>query len=292
MNKVIRSQTTTMRQRLSALARSLVAIIGLAGAALAGTSIAATSTAQAGSLQPAKTVLELFTSQGCSSCPPADELLGEFAKRRDTIALTMPVDYWDYLGWRDTFAKRLFTNRQKRYAMMRRDGQVYTPQVVINGRAAEVGSQRGDILKTAAALREDAADGVVKLKLSVSGDAVSVRGSVSNGTPITGATVWLAGVQRAGDVTIRAGENRGRTIRYTYVVRRMERIGTWNGDRFAASMSNRWTQDETGMLFDGLVVLVQASDHGPILGATDVWRDRQGANIGGLGLSATPSRDG
>src|SRR5262245_56726796 len=110
----------------------------LAGLATLHTSAAAQAT-------PAKVVLELFTSQGCSSCPPADALFETYTKRDDVIALSVPVDYWDRLGWKDTFASREHTNRQHDYAFARGDGQVYTPQVVISGRSHVVGSSRSAI---------------------------------------------------------------------------------------------------------------------------------------------------
>ena len=111
--------------RLAALAW-----IGLVGAAVAAPPVA---------------VVELFTSQGCSSCPPADEILGELSKRQDVLALTFPVDYWDYLGWKDTLAHPLFTKRQRAYAHARGDRQVYTPQAIVNGTKPCIGSDRSEL---------------------------------------------------------------------------------------------------------------------------------------------------
>ena len=91
-----------------------------------------------------RAVVELFTSQGCSSCPPADKLIGELAKDPSVIALSLPIDYWDYLGWKDTLADKRFTARQKAYSHMRGDREVYTPQVVVNG-STQVGSDRDSI---------------------------------------------------------------------------------------------------------------------------------------------------
>ena len=105
-------------------------------AGLAAVVVLAASAAVAGPLA----VVELFTSQGCSSCPPADAALRDLARRTDLIALTMPVDYWDYLGWRDTLAQPAFTARQRAYAATRGDRQVFTPQVVVNGKGACLGS--------------------------------------------------------------------------------------------------------------------------------------------------------
>src|SRR5579862_784682 len=92
-----------------------------------------------------RAVVELFTSQGCSSCPPADKVIGELAKDPSVIALSMPIDYWDYLGWKDTLADARFSARQKAYSLMRGDRDVYTPQVVVNGSTHVVGSDRAGI---------------------------------------------------------------------------------------------------------------------------------------------------
>src|ERR1700716_1480304 len=92
-----------------------------------------------------RAVVELFTSQGCSSCPEADKVLGELAKDPNVIALSLPIDYWDYLGWKDTLADSRFTARQKAYSQMRGDREVYTPQVVVNGAVHVIGSDRAGI---------------------------------------------------------------------------------------------------------------------------------------------------
>ena len=123
--------------------RKAVCLLILLGG-MSSTAIAQTDTAE--SSRPSfKVVLELFTSQGCSSCPPADALLESYTKRDDVIALSVPVDYWDRLGWKDTFASREFTLRQQEYASARGDGQVYTPQIVVSGSAHVVGSSRSSI---------------------------------------------------------------------------------------------------------------------------------------------------
>jgi hypothetical protein len=108
--------------------------------AVAGCLLSASAAAQTAVKSPP--VLELFTSQGCSSCPAADALFKAYAARRDIVALSMPVDYWDYLGWKDTLGSPKFSRRQRDYAKQRGDGQVYTPQVVVNGRTHVVGSSK------------------------------------------------------------------------------------------------------------------------------------------------------
>src|SRR6218665_3876173 len=123
---------------LARLLSASVALLVLGGAV---------ARAESADRQP-KAVIELFTSQGCSSCPPADALFVDLARDPDVIALTLPVTYWDYLGWKDTLGKDSFAKRQKFYAKARGDGQVYTPQVVINGAAHAIGSERAEIEKT------------------------------------------------------------------------------------------------------------------------------------------------
>ena len=117
--------------------RSLLTALTIAAAMIAGPAFGDEVVEQ----KSAKLVLELFTSQGCSSCPPADKLLKSYVDRDDVVALSMPVDYWDYLGWKDTYAQSAFSERQRRYARTRGDNMVYTPQVVVSGLYHAVGSQ-------------------------------------------------------------------------------------------------------------------------------------------------------
>src|SRR5580658_3338265 len=127
-----------------------------------------------------RAVVELFTSQGCSSCPPADHIIGELAKDPSIIALSMPIDYWDYLGWKDTLADARFSARQKAYSQMRGDRNVYTPQAVVNGSVHVIGSDRasietaiGDTSKT---------DGVmsVPVSMSLAGKQITVSVAAAN----------------------------------------------------------------------------------------------------------------
>src|SRR5579864_4014381 len=111
-----------------------------------------------------RAVVELFTSQGCSSCPPADKIIGELAKDPSVIALSMPIDYWDYLGWKDTLADARFSARQKAYSRMRGDRDVYTPQAIVNGSAHVVGSDRAGIERAIGTTRKT--DGVMSLPVS------------------------------------------------------------------------------------------------------------------------------
>src|SRR5581483_2423185 len=112
-----------------------------------------------------RAVVELFTSQGCSSCPPADKVIGELAKDPSVIALSMPIDYWDYLGWKDTLADSRFSARQKAYSLMRGDRDVYTPQAVVNGEAHVLGSDRSEIERAIEVTREG--DGVMSVPVTM-----------------------------------------------------------------------------------------------------------------------------
>ena len=139
------------------------ALLGSAGPLSAGSPATSGSSDQA---QPIRAVIELFTSQGCSSCPPADALLQKYAADPNVIALSMPVDYWDYLGWKDTFASPRNTERQRAYAKSRGDGAIYTPQAVINGSIHVNGSSRSEIDQAIDLTSKDAALPHVALRFS------------------------------------------------------------------------------------------------------------------------------
>ena len=134
-----------------------------------------------------RAVVELFTSQGCSSCPPADKIIGELAKDPSIIALSMPIDYWDYLGWKDTLADSRFSARQKAYSHMRGDREVYTPQVVVNGSAHVIGSDRGGIESAIDDTKK--ADGVmsVPVSMTLAGKQINVSVAASSKGPAAGA---------------------------------------------------------------------------------------------------------
>src|SRR5436305_3660276 len=139
-----------------------------------------------------RAVVELFTSQGCSSCPPADKIIGELAKDPSVIALSMPIDYWDYLGWKDTLADSRFTARQKAYSHVRGDRDVYTPQVIVNGSAHVIGSDRAKIEGAIDTTKK--AEGVmsVPVSMSLSGKQISVSVAASSKTSGAGhAEVWI-----------------------------------------------------------------------------------------------------
>jgi hypothetical protein len=216
----------------------------------------------------AKVVLELFTSQGCSSCPSADALLESYTKRDDIIALSVPVDYWDRLGWKDTFASREHSNRQRAYAYARGDGQVYTPQLVINGRYHVVGSSRPDIDGAIAAAKATLREPPVPLKVHFEDDALVVQvGAAKAGPAVPDARLLLAVVQDAGTVSIRRGENANRTVTYHNIVRSLKTIGTWAG----TPSTLRVARSEFSVAgAQSLVVLLQKGAGGPIINAAQI----------------------
>jgi hypothetical protein len=221
--------------------------------------------AASGAVASPLAVVELFTSQACSSCPPADAALRDLARRTDVIALTMPVDYWDYLGWRDTLAKPAFTARQRAYAATRGDRQVFTPQVVVNGKGACIGSDAAALEQLIQAGRPGP-DVAVALSESAGRVAVDIAGA-TNGAP-RGHTgeVWVVSVAKAREVAIERGENRGKSITYANVARGITRIGEWRGAPLRLEVPLATAKGDG----DGYVVLLQAPDGGklgPILGA-------------------------
>ena len=174
-------------------------------------------------------VFELFTSQGCSSCPPADALAAEFARRPDFVVVSLPVDYWDYIGWKDTFASPAFTARQKAYAAAHGETGVYTPEVVVDGVAGVVGSDREALLRAADAASGKRGAMSVSLAAHRTGGAVTIEaGAASAGGPRE-ATLWALRVAPMERVAIGRGENKGRTLTYVNVARRIDPVGRWSG---------------------------------------------------------------
>ena len=214
-----------------------------------------------------RAVVELFTSQGCSSCPPADKVLGELAKDPSVIALSLPIDYWDYLGWKDTLADSRFSARQKAYSHMRGDRDVYTPQVIVNGAAHVIGSDRARI--EGAIKDTNKTDKVmsVPVTMSLSGKQLTVSVAAGKeGAPAQG-EVWLCSISKSVPISIGRGENRGREIVYHNVVRNLLKVGDWNGG------PESWTVPLDSVMRDGIdaaAVLVQDGNRdkpGPMLGA-------------------------
>lgn len=215
-----------------------------------------------------RAVIELFTSQGCSSCPPADKILGELAADPTVIALSMPIDYWDYLGWKDTLADARFSARQKAYSRMRGDRDVYTPQAVINGAVHVLGSDHAGIEGAIDISKK--ADGVmsVPVSMSLNGAQITVSVAASSKAPAAAhGEVWICSVSKAVPISIGRGENRGREITYHNVVRNVLKVGDWNGS------AGSWTVPLENVSRDGVdaaaVYLQDGSRErpGPMLGA-------------------------
>lgn len=219
----------------------------------------------------AKAVLELFTSQGCSSCPPADALMGSFVTRKDLVALTLPVDYWDYLGWKDTLANPKFSARQRAYAKKRGDGRIYTPQMVINGTAHVVGNRESDIEGMISQLAADFSRIRVPITLRAENRQIVIEaGDAPAGTMPTETSIWLAVVQPKVDVTIRTGENHGRKLTYYNVVRELTPVGMWSGKATTVRL-DRDTLIQAGA--ETFAVLLQHGKDGPIVGAAMLARN-------------------
>jgi len=216
-----------------------------------------------------RAVVELFTSQGCSSCPPADKIIGDLARDPRVIALSMPIDYWDYLGWKDTLADSRFSARQKAYSGMRGDRDLYTPQVIVNGIQQTIGSDRGKIDFAIEETTKSDAVMSVPVSLTISGKHVNVTVAASNKGPHAArGEVWICSVSKAVPITIGRGENRGQALTYYNVVRNWLKVGDWNGT------AANWTLPLENISRDGVdaaVVYVQdgtRDNPGAMLGAT------------------------
>jgi hypothetical protein len=215
--------------------------------------------AQSATAEPGPVVVELFTSQGCSSCPPADRLLEELAHRDDILPLSFHVTYWDRLGWPDTFGLDGSTERQESYADWLGLDRVYTPQMVIGGRIDVVGSARERVLEAIELLRSHAEAGP---NLAVTGDRLAV-GAGSRDE----ATVWLIAFDDHHDVAIERGENRGRTLRYHHVVRDLTRLAKWHGEPMELMLPLARLAAEGRA---GAAILLQRQSDGVILSAAQV----------------------
>jgi len=206
------------------------------------------------------TVVELFTSQGCSSCPPADKYLAYLAERGDTdrvLALSFHVDYWDYLGWKDPYSSPVNTSRQRSYGRNMDLRYVYTPQMVIQGADQTTGSNRGGVsalIRKARALPRVP----VTIKRGESGFIINLGKAA---TPVD-ADLLLVIYDDRHSTAVKRGENRGETIINRNVVRSIRRIGGWQGDKTSFTLS----QADIGS-GDKCAVIVQTKGSGPILGA-------------------------
>ncbi len=210
--------------------------------------------------QSSPVVVELYTSQGCSSCPPADELLGKLAKRDDVIALSLHVDYWDYIGWKDIFASPKFTDRQHAYARAAGKRMVYTPQMVIAGQDHVVGAKPGEVARLIKA--HSKTPDPVKLSVTRKGNRLEIMAEpLQEG--LGRMVVQMVRFKDGQTVRIKRGENAGRDLSYSNVVTEWEVLKEWNG-RSPLSISAKITGD------DDCVIIIQRASHGPVLAAARV----------------------
>ena len=221
-----------------------------------------------------RAVIELFTSQGCSSCPAADRLIGEFAQDPSLLTMSLAVDYWDYLGWKDTLALHGHADRQRAYAEARGDREVYTPQVVINGIVHVLGSDKAAIEKAIAQTRATAAPLTLLVTMTIADGKVTVNVPAAKDEHQSG-EVWLCPIISKAPVEIGRGENRGHTLTYTNVVRRWVKLGDWSGQAaiFSVPLTDLPDADFSLQDIDHLAVVVQsgvAAKPGLMLGAATV----------------------
>jgi hypothetical protein len=195
-------------------------------------------------------VVELFTSQSCSSCPPADALLGELARRRDVVALGFHISYWDGPGWKDPFSSQSSTDRQRAYARLFRLAQVYTPQMIVDGAREMVGSNRDQVL---AALRDARPETIAPVTFAADRRSVAIGAGDGRGN------VLLVRFAQKRTTRVAGGENARRTLQDANGVQMLTALGSWNGS--ALSFAIEPLADG-----EGLAVLVQAPD-GRMLGA-------------------------
>lgn len=237
--------------------------IGLAGVALA----AWAGPSAAGEISRPIGVVELFTSQGCSSCPPADELLGKLANRGDVVALAYHVDYWDYLGWRDTLGSPENTARQRDYAQSLGNNSVYTPQAVINGQHHVNGADGEAVLL---GLKADN-DLPIEIKVTRQGESIAIDAGAATGKAVR-ASIILVYFDPPQQVRIGRGENGGRTITYWNAVTSVQAVGVWRGEPERLEMPLSEIMKKGA---GGCAVLLQETDlgiPGAIIGAAMIGK--------------------
>lgn len=211
-------------------------------------------------------VIELFTSQGCASCPPADAVLAELSREPLLMTLTWAVDYWDYLGWEDTLARPEHTERQRAYGRSLGLSGVYTPQAVVDGRVQLIGSKRDELQAVIERRRESAAAPVMRIDQTADGVMVELVAGAVTGP----ATLWLIGFDPEHAVEIVQGENSGRTVTYHNVVRSHQRLAKWQGDALTLRLTPEDLARSAGKAH---AVILQEGTSGPILDARRIAGD-------------------
>jgi hypothetical protein len=202
-------------------------------------------------------VVELYTSQGCSSCPPADAILHELAKRDDVIALALHVDYWDYIGWKDPFGNPAHAERQRAYAAEGHRRSVYTPEMIVHGQTDIIGTKPMDLAKAIA--EHSARAPTVDVDLTRNGDVLTIEGAVLT-KDVGEMTVHMLRYTPEQTTMIKRGENAGKTLSYANVVEGWIVLGVWDGTE-----QLRMTTDISGN--KPAVVIIQSQTAGPILAA-------------------------
>jgi hypothetical protein len=211
---------------------------------------------------PAPMVVELFTSEGCSSCPPADALLGELTQRQYVLPLSFHVDYWDYIGWKDRFADPLFTQRQRAYVEAQGSSMVYTPQMIVAGAIDVVGSDRKAVEKALKKAYTRNTMYRVHVMRENDGRVVVQFPEAPIGVP---ATVWLVTYQRSAESHVKAGENAGRDLMTYNVVRSLQKVGMWYGP--ATEIELKLDPTAKASSPDACAVIANQAEHGPIIAA-------------------------
>jgi hypothetical protein len=212
-------------------------------------------------------VLELFTSQGCSSCPAADTLFKTYVERPDVMALSFSVDYWDYLGWKDTLASPKFTERQRGYGKSISNGQIYTPQVVVNGKKHVVGSSRADIDAAVTAANGSSSAQAFRIDASRVDGGISVQVAeipALQTLPPANGVILLVRVMGKIPVAVTRGENSGKTLTYFNSVRDVAFVGEWTGKSTTVRLPPGAAALGAGERY---AVLIQRGAQGALLGA-------------------------
>jgi hypothetical protein len=211
-------------------------------------------------------VVELYTSQGCASCVPADALLARLTKRADVVPMSLSVTYWDMLGWKDTLASETYTRRQKSYAAAMGHSAVYTPQIIVDGVSDIVGSREQAVEAAIDThMRDDDTDSVpVSLDETKQSLHIAIGGAADRNVK-TPATVWMFHLRDQATVAIGAGENGGHTMTYHNVVGDLKAVGQWKGEPLTIDLPRSAME---GLPHDGLVVVVQGGGgYGKVMGA-------------------------
>lgn len=248
-----------------------VRMLRLLVATLAILPMIAVSSSNSAEITSPKGVVEVFTSQGCSSCPAADKFVTSIRQDKDVLALAWHVDYWDYLGWKDTFAKSDHTDRQRRYSRSFGENQIYTPQAIINGRSHTVGSRSAEIQGILKGYASGNKGLTVPIQASVNDDVLDI--SIAKTGSVGKATLWMVYFADQRNVNVKRGENRGKTLTYSNIVRDIELVGMMEPDGLKMMLPlgeiSRKGYDSCALI---LQQVTKNNTPGPIIGAV-VIRD-------------------